>query len=71
MDIAYFVTYYPYRDLVSQPDYHLRYTHAGAEDVAYNLAVNMARRGHAIQVFTTSIDGRDAVDTRASCRTAG
>lgn len=62
MKIGYFVGHFPYPDLVNTPDYITKYAHGGTEIAAYNLAVNMAKRGNMIDVFTTSIDSKNSVE---------
>ena len=63
MKIGYFVGHFPYKDLFANiVRYTKRYHHDGGICVAYNLALSMAKRGHEINVFTTSIDFRDAVE---------
>jgi hypothetical protein len=49
MEILYFNTYFPYENRQFDKTYIKR----GAEVVAYNLAVAMAKKGHKISVFTT------------------
>jgi glycosyltransferase involved in cell wall biosynthesis len=60
--IAYFCSHFPYPERIGMPGYADRYSHGGTETVAYYLAVEMARRGHEVSVFTASIDNRDAVE---------
>jgi len=62
MKIGYFITHFPYKNRFTDKNYLKRYTHAGTEEVAYNLAVNMTKRGHEVSIFTTSIDSKDAVE---------
>jgi hypothetical protein len=50
MKIGYFIGHFPYPNLVNTPDYIKKYAHGGTEIAAYNLAVNMAKRGHMIDV---------------------
>lgn len=56
MRIAYFVTNYPYNRQFAQ------YSYGGASVAAHNLAAEMAKRGHEIEVFTSSIDARDKIE---------
>jgi glycosyltransferase involved in cell wall biosynthesis len=58
MKIGYFIGHFPYMNLVNTPEYIKKYAHGGTEIAAYNLAINMAKRGHEIDVFTTSIDSK-------------
>ena len=62
MKIGYFITHFPYENHFNDVNYFKRYTHAGTEEVAYNLAVNMTKKGHEVNIFTTSIDSKDAVE---------
>jgi glycosyltransferase involved in cell wall biosynthesis len=62
MKIGYFVGHYPYINLLNTHDYIKKYAHGGTEIAAYNLAVNMAKRGNEIEVFTTSIDSKDSLE---------
>ena len=62
MKIGYFITFFPYKDLLDDVNYYKRYTHAGAETAAYYLALNMAKKGHEVNVFTTSINSKDALE---------
>ena len=51
MKIGYFVNHFPFTDGVSgTPQYHC----GGAENAAYYIALEMAKRGHDITVYTTS-----------------
>lgn len=58
MKIGYYIRYFPYknRSLLHPVLY------AGPEVVAYNLALNMAKRGHEVKIFTISVDRRDSVE---------
>lgn len=63
MRLFYFTTYFPYFNKKLQEhteDYVIR----GAENVAYNLALNLAKRGHEIVVFTTSADSRNTTENQ-------
>ena len=62
MKIGYFIGHFPYVNLVNTPDYIKDYAHGGTEIAAYNLAVQMARRGNDIDVFTTSINSRNSIE---------
>ena len=63
MNIGYFIGHFPYTELVGKSGYDKDYAHGGTEIAAYNLAVNMAERGHEIDVFTASINSKDSVET--------
>ncbi|GAI87652.1 unnamed protein product [marine sediment metagenome] len=63
MRIGYFITHFPYKNRFDDVNYSKQYVHAGTEEVAYNLAINMAKRGHEVDIFTTSINSKDAVET--------
>ena len=63
MKIGYFVGHFPYKDFFDNiAKYTKRYSYDGGINVAYNLALSMAKRGHEINIFTTSIDFRDATE---------
>ena len=61
MKIGYYVTRFPYtqRDekLIAQYDW------GGGNIAAYNLAMCMVRRGHEVNVFTSSADSNDSIET--------
>jgi glycosyltransferase involved in cell wall biosynthesis len=60
--VAYYITHFPYvGQSMSETQ---RYACGGAEWAAYNLAINVARHGHDVKVFTASIDSRDAIEHR-------
>ena len=56
MKIGYFITKFPY------DQQFVEYSYGGASLVAYYLAIEMAKRGHEIDVFTTSIDSKDSIE---------
>ena len=56
MKIGYFVEKSPYKT------YFGGYSYGGGVIAAYNLAINMARRGYDISVFTTSVGSKDSVE---------
>lgn len=56
MKIGYFVTKFPY----SQQ--HKDYVYGGSSLAAYYLSAEMAKRGHEVNVFTTSINSDDSID---------
>jgi glycosyltransferase involved in cell wall biosynthesis len=62
MKIGYFISHFLYKDRVNEAEYHKEYAHGGTEIAAYNLALEMGKRGHEIEVFTTAIDRRNAVE---------
>jgi glycosyltransferase involved in cell wall biosynthesis len=68
MKIGYFIGHFPYPDLVNTPEYIKKYAHGGTEIAAYNLAINMAKRGHMIDVFTTSIDSKNSLELYSNMR---
>ena len=64
MKIGYFVGHFPYKDFFDNTAaYTKRYHYDGGINVAYNLALGMAKRRHEINIFTTSIDFRDAIES--------
>jgi glycosyltransferase involved in cell wall biosynthesis len=62
MKIGYFLTIFPYPESFQDPESHRSYPVGGAEIAAYNLAHNMARLGHEVTVFATSVDSRSSVE---------
>ena len=63
MKIGYFVGHFPFKDFFDNiTKYIKRYSYDGGINVAYNLALNMAKRGHEINVFTTSINRKDTFE---------
>jgi glycosyltransferase involved in cell wall biosynthesis len=62
MKVGYFIGHFPYMDLINTPDYIKDYAHGGTEIAAYNLAVQMAKRGNDIDVFTTSINSKNSIE---------
>lgn len=68
MKIGYFIGHFPYINLVNTPDYIKEYAHGGTEIAAYNLAIQMAKRGNEIDVFTTSIDSKDSIEIYPNMR---
>ena len=62
MKIGYFIGHFPYVNLVNTPDYIKDYAHGGTEIAAYNLAVQMAKMGNDIDVFTTSINSKNSIE---------
>ncbi|MGB8232555.1 MAG: glycosyltransferase, partial [Methanobacterium sp.] len=68
MKIGYFIGHFPYINLINTPNYIKNYAHGGTEIAAYNLAINMAKRGNEIDVFTTSIDSRESIEIYPNMR---
>lgn len=66
--VGYFIGHFPYIDLLNTPDYDKRYAHGGTEIAAYELALNMVKRGHEVDVFTSSIDSKDSLETHPNMR---
>lgn len=61
MNIGYFTSAFPYKNpLTGEPTGS--YVGGGVENVAYNLAVEMLKKGHNISIFTSSIDTIDSVE---------
>jgi len=54
--IGYFVTKFPYSRSFKE------YPYGGASLAAYHLAIEMARKGHKIYVFTTAKNSRDSIE---------
>ena len=68
MKIGYFIGHFPYINLVNTPEYTQDYAHGGTEIAAYNLAVQMAKRGNDIDVFTTSINKKNSIEIYPTMR---
>lgn len=62
MKIGYFIGHFPYTNLVNTPSYVKDYAHGGTEIAAYNLAIEMAKIGNEIDVFTTSINSKNSIE---------
>lgn len=58
MKIGYFVTHFPYRTFPEAAKFPITQG-GGVANIAYNLAVQMACRGHEISVFTSSVSSHD------------
>ncbi|TFH46886.1 MAG: glycosyltransferase family 1 protein [ANME-2 cluster archaeon] len=61
MRIGYFITHFPYKNRINNKDLK-QYHCGGAEVAAYNLAIEMAKRGHDIYVFTTSANSKNVIE---------
>ncbi len=61
MRVWYFNEKFPYED---QPRYNTQYPCGGSEVVADSLAVEMAKRGHTVDVFATGIENKAVVESR-------
>lgn len=62
MKIGYFSTEFPYKNPITGKIIR-DYAYGGVENVTYNLAVQMAKRGHGVRIFTSSVDLKDSVET--------
>ena len=62
MRIGYFITNFPYSDSVKDKKNFNDYICGGSPSAAYYLAFNIAKRGHEISVFTTSVNSKDSVE---------
>lgn len=60
MRIGYFVSKFLYDH--EGKKYSERYPYSGLEMAAYKLGINMAHKGHEINVFTTSVDSKDSIE---------
>lgn len=61
MKIGYFTSCFPYKNPLTG-EITGSYIGGGVELGSYNLALNMAKRGHEVFVFTTSIDSRKSIE---------
>ena len=59
MRIGYFISHFPY-NRPGDETLSGRYTYGGAEKVAFSLAVKMAKSGHDVIVFTSSVDSKNS-----------
>jgi glycosyltransferase involved in cell wall biosynthesis len=59
LKIGYFITPFPYPESFTDPEVYRCYPVGGAEVWAYHLAHQMAKLGHDIVVFTTSVDSKN------------
>jgi glycosyltransferase involved in cell wall biosynthesis len=62
LKIGYFITHFPYKEQFVNYKYINNYVCGGGEIAAYKLAINMARRGHDVNIFTTAIDSKDYIE---------
>ncbi|MEN4006861.1 MAG: glycosyltransferase family 4 protein [Methanobacteriaceae archaeon] len=63
MKIGYFIGHFPYMERLNDADYTKKYAHGGTEIAAYYLAIEMAKKNHNVDIFTTSIDSKDSIET--------
>lgn len=61
MKIGYFNTEFPYKNPITG-EMIRDYAYGGVENVTYNLAVQMAKRGHQVYIFTSSIDSKESIE---------
>lgn len=61
MKIGYFTSCFPYKNPLTGKIIG-PYIGGGVEIGTYNLAVNMAKRGHEVFIFTTSIDSKKSIE---------
>ena len=61
MKIGYFSEKFPYSSLKNE---FAIYPYGGGEIVAYYLAINIAKRGHNVYVFTTSVNSKSNIERR-------
>lgn len=62
MKIGYFIRGFLHKNPLNDTMIRQDIIYGGAEDCAYNLAVNMSQRNHKITVFATSIDSKDSIE---------
>ena len=62
MKVGYFITNFPYSNSVRNNKAFDRYICGGSPFAAYYIAINMAKRGHEISVFATSVNSKDAIE---------
>lgn len=61
MKIGYFSEKFPYFSLKNES---VVYPYGGGEIVAYYLAINIAKRGHSVYVFTTSVNSKSNIERK-------
>ena len=61
MKIGYFTHTHPYKNPITG-EMIKEYTGGGVGNVSYNIAVEMAKRGHDVHIFTSSIDSKESVE---------
>jgi teichuronic acid biosynthesis glycosyltransferase TuaC len=62
MKIAQFISHFPYPDQFSNPSLARKYVCSGGEIAAYKLSVNLAKMGHSVHVYTSSVNGETKVE---------
>lgn len=62
MNIGYFLSHFPYTDLSNDANYFRRYACGGLGITAHSLAIEMVKRRHRVNVFTTSISSKDSFE---------
>lgn len=62
MNIGHFLTHFPYINLLNDANYVKRYTHGGIGIVAHYLSIEMVKRRHGVNIFTTSINSKDSFE---------
>ena len=62
MNIGYFLAHFPYMNLLDDANYFRRYPHGGIEIVSHTLAIEMVKRKHKVNIFTTSINSKDSFE---------
>ncbi len=68
MKIGYFITQFPYSESSKNTELHSKYPVGGAEVYAENLAREMVKLGHDIQVFATSANSKSSMEARDGMR---
>jgi glycosyltransferase involved in cell wall biosynthesis len=66
MHVGYYILHFPYQDYSKYRRYIEHYDHGGSQNVAYNLATNIAKREHNVKIFTTSMDSKDSIERHKS-----
>lgn len=62
MKIGYFLTLFPYPESFQDSVFQRAYPVGGAEIAAYHLACNIARLGHEVTIFATSVDSKSYIE---------
>ncbi len=62
MKVGYFVSSFPYKNPITGEFLNVAQNDGGVENVSYELVVQMAKRGHEVFVFTSSIDSKNSIE---------
>jgi len=63
MRLAHFISHFPYESQFEETDLAERYVCSGGEIAAYKVLKNLAKLGHEVIIFTSSVDSSDLEET--------